>query len=220
MIAHKLTTFVLGAFRDIERVRTHVGNQSALIQLLRDAHRAGRAPEELVAFSLFGDASGAVVIEAQPEESCSLASLGPMRTRVDRSGRDLVRWDLTAEGFKIALSRQLPGRISEAVLGFVSPLVRDLTGDQKPSKVRGWCLHPGGAAILRETQRALGLPDAAMDSTFRSLKHRGNTSSAAILGVLEEEIRSERTMGDAILLGVGPGLSLEALAIRKESSLV
>ena len=84
------------------------------------------------------------------------------------------------DGFRVVVSRQLP-RLLETNL---PALVSDFIGDA--SDLDAIALHPGGQAIV-DCGRPMPEPaERQFAATRRVLRRIGNTSSAAILFVLEE----------------------------------
>lgn len=172
-------------------------------------------PGEIVAFSLFGDAAAALVLQGSAADTARFVTLGTSISRVERSGRDLLRWDLVDDGFHIELSKDLPDSIAQRVSGFVAPLVTELGGGSDPARVGSWCVHPGGVSILQKVQDALGLPPGALETSFDILQKAGNISSASILFILQQELDRLEPGDPGILLGFGPGLTFEGLAVYR-----
>ena len=75
-----------------------------------------------------------------------------------------------------------------------------------------YLLHPGGRRILDAYRDVLKLDEHALRFSRESLRRYGNLSSVSILTVLELALEQGFPLEDgksALLLGVGPGLSLE-----------
>jgi predicted naringenin-chalcone synthase len=100
----------------------------------------------------------------------------------------------------------VPSLVAADVESFVAPLTVDGGG------VASWCVHPGGRAILDHVADALSLPDDALASARGVLRDVGNVSSATVLFVLEREIARLSAGERGVMLGFGPGLTLEGLA--------
>jgi hypothetical protein len=81
-------------------------------------------------------------------------------------------------------------------------------------------MHPGGPKILQLTAKALGLPDAAFAVSWEFLQQHGNTSGSSNLALVHRELmragteESPRTR-DIMCVGIGPGLALEGLLLRR-----
>jgi alkylresorcinol/alkylpyrone synthase len=162
---------------------------------------------------LFGDGAAAAVLAPDPGAGVRLAT-GP---RLVASGSQLLPgtssmmgFDVGDHGLRIVLRRELPAVLAEhlrpAVLAFLARHGRGL-GD-----VGLHLVHPGGRAILDAYAQIFGLENGALAISHESLALHGNLSSVSILTLLElalqRGVRPPRGT-DALVLGVGPGLSLE-----------
>ncbi len=58
-----------------------------------------------------------------------------------------------------------------------------------------WVSHPGGPKIIEAIVASLGLPDDALELTWRSLAEIGNISSASVLHVLRDTIAKQPPSG-------------------------
>ena len=173
----------------------------------RDDARTGH----LVSQSLFADGAGALVLGGVEAQGAWHAELGAASTLLGPGTRDALTWELGDDGFEVRLSPRLPSLIERALPGFLAGW---LVG-KKAGAPEAWVVHPGGAAILRAVQRALRVEREAIASAWSVLGRLGNTSSAAVLYVLEEELSRAAKGRDGLMLGFGPGLTLEALSFRR-----
>jgi predicted naringenin-chalcone synthase len=164
-----------------------------------------------VAHSIFADGAAAVVLAASDGSRAPLVELGPARTHLEPGTRGALTWELRDDGFAIHLAPELPAIVGRNVARFVAPLLEGAD----PARSFDWLVHPGGAAILRAVERALGLQREALASAWSVLRRLGNTSSAAILYVLEEALPEIPPGGEGVMLGFGPGLTFEGLRFRR-----
>ena len=113
-------------------------------------------------------------------------------------------WDIGASGFQIVLGPEVPTLI-ERYLGddvTSSSLTHDLTIDE----VGAWVSHPGGPKVIEAITATLGLPDDALELTWRSLSEVGNISSASVLHVLRDTMAKHPPSGSpGVLMAMGPG---------------
>ena len=116
--------------------------------------------------------------------------------------------------FKVVLSAKVPevveARIGADVDAFLAEH-RLTRGD-----VRHWIAHTGGPKVIEAFRRALALPEAALERSWRSLREVGNLSSASVLFVLGDFLEADDARpGDVgLLAAMGPGFSAELLLLR------
>ncbi|GAA3908198.1 3-oxoacyl-[acyl-carrier-protein] synthase III C-terminal domain-containing protein [Streptomyces lacrimifluminis] len=178
----------------------------------------------LVATGLFGDGAAAVVAvganrpdrPANPENPG--ATVGP--TIVDTLSHlypdtgHVMGWDIKDTGFQVVLDPQVP----DVVRRYLADDVEGFLGEHglKPKDVTAWVCHPGGPKVLEAVTEALGLPDDALDVTWRHLTDVGNLSSSSVLHVLRDTLAQRRpppgTPG--VLLAMGPGFASELVLLR------
>ncbi len=169
--------------------------------------------EKIVAYSIFGDSAAAAVVGAVSSVEAPVAVVDQFETRLLPEGRDLLRWDIRSTGFAITLGSGLVAFLAEHLKEFISPKIRAVSGGcDDPTRVPSWVVHPGGPAVLEGVQRALGLDRRNLTSAWETLRDGGNLSSASVLFVMQRE-RSRCQPGTrGVLLGFGPGLTLESAA--------
>jgi predicted naringenin-chalcone synthase len=205
-----------GAFHGLRVARRAALERDARVLLVcvelcslhrRDETGAGA----LVAQSIFADGAAAVVLGAVRDGDRPLAVLGADRTHLEPGTREALTWEMRDDGFAIRLSPELPALVEGRVGRFVAPLL-----DQLDPQLRlAWIVHPGGAAILRAVQRGLGLEHEDLATAWSVLRRLGNTSSSAVLYVLEEALPRIAAGSEGVMLGFGPGLTFEALHLQR-----
>ncbi|MEM7517647.1 MAG: 3-oxoacyl-[acyl-carrier-protein] synthase III C-terminal domain-containing protein, partial [Planctomycetota bacterium] len=79
--------------------------------------------------------------------------------------------------------------------------------------VRHHWIHPGGRRVLETYGEIFAVSADELHHSAESLRQHGNLSSASVLNVLERALGEENEEGDALVLGVGPGLSAEFLLL-------
>jgi predicted naringenin-chalcone synthase len=204
-----------GAFHGLRvarRAATEPGARVLLacVELCSVHQRAETEAGALVAQSLFADGAGALVLGARGEGARAVAELGCARTWLAPGTRDALTWEMRDDGFAMHLSPELPSLVRRNVARFVAPLLETIG----PGDRLTWLVHPGGAAILRAVERGLGLRREELASSWSVLRRLGNTSSAAVLYVLEDALVGLSPGSEALLLGFGPGLTFEAVRLR------
>jgi alkylresorcinol/alkylpyrone synthase len=123
-------------------------------------------------------------------------------------------WDISERGFKVVLSAEVPEltrrHLRDDVDGFLAEhhLVR--------SQVSRWIAHPGGPKVLQAVEETLDLDHGALEISWRSLRERGNLSSASVLLVLQEVLEDgSPAPGEyGLLLAMGPGFCSELVLLQ------
>ena len=108
--------------------------------------------------------------------------------------------------------------VSTLVTGRLRPLVDSFLKEAhlEASQVAHWILHPGGRKIIEAYRAAFELGDRELEWTRGSLARVGNLSSASVLFMLDDLLRSGRPVsGDrALMVALGPGFAAEMLVLR------
>lgn len=177
----------------------------------------------LIASGLFGDGAAATILvgAARPAPDgagSARRAAGPTivasRSVFYRDSEDVMGWDVTAEGFRVVLSAEVP-KIIAACLG--ADVDAFLAAHQlSRADVASYVCHPGGPHVLHAVQRGLDLDDDALAVTWESLRRIGNLSSASVLMVLRETMDAHRPAPGAwgLLLALGPGFCAELVLLR------
>jgi alkylresorcinol/alkylpyrone synthase len=167
----------------------------------------------LIASGLFGDGAAAAVVVGDGRPAAGPEIIAT-RSVFYPDSEEVMGWDITSEGFRIVLSAAVP----EVVRQYLRRDVDAFLGDHGLSRedVAVWVSHPGGPKVLEAMQEALELPEAALETTWRSLREVGNLSSTSVLLVLEETLEQRRpdagTYG--MMLAMGPGFCSELVLLR------
>ncbi len=167
----------------------------------------------LIASGLFGDGAAAVIVSG-----ASTPQAGPeildTRSIFYPNTEEVMGWDITHEGFRIVLSRDVPLMVETNLAGDVDAFLGD--HGLRRQDIARWILHTGGPRVLQATENVLGLPPGALDASWRCLRRTGNLSSASVLVVLEEVMKNSRPEKGSLslLAAMGPGFCSELVLIR------
>ena len=106
-------------------------------------------------------------------------------------------------------------RIGAAMMKEMAESLMESQGLKKED-VRHFVLHSAGRRVIDQARRLLDLEDAQVAHSRHVLKHFGNMSSATVLFVLEETLRSGRpVVGDwGLMIALGPGFAAEGALLR------
>jgi len=173
----------------------------------------------LVSCGLFGDGAAAVVLVGE-RRARAMGSTGQApevvatRSRFYPDTERVMGWDIGGSGFRIVLAASVAdvveAHLADDVRGFLEGF------ELKIADVGRWVAHPGGPKVLEAMQRALDLPEGALDITWRSLAAVGNLSSASVLHVLAGTMSGPRpeTGTAGMLMALGPGFCAELVLLR------
>ena len=170
----------------------------------------------VVGSSLFGDGAAAVVAVGDRRAEGMHAS-GPevidSRSHLYPDSLRTMGWDIDASGFRLVLSPDVP-KVVERYLG--DDVVSFLgTHGLNVADIGGWVSHPGGPKVIEAITATLGLPDDALELTWRSLAEVGNLSSASVLHVLRDTIAKRPPAGSpGLMMAMGPGFCSELVLLR------
>ncbi len=178
--------------------------------------RTDRSAANLVAGSLFGDGAAAVVAVGQdhPAGPDGGPTVVAARSHLFPDTEQLLGWHIGDAGFGIVLGSDLPDLVRSRIGGQVRAFLAD--HDVKFHDVTAWICHPGGPRVLEAVQEALELPARALELTWRSLAAVGNLSSASVLHILHDTLRSHHPLPGTpgMVLAMGPGFSSELVLLR------
>jgi alkylresorcinol/alkylpyrone synthase len=170
----------------------------------------------LVAGSLFGDGAAAVVAVGERRAE-RIGAAGPdvldSRSHLYPDSERTMGWDIGSSGFQIVLGPEVPAVVErylgDDVTGFLA--AHGLSIDD----VGAWVSHPGGPKVIEAITATLGLPDDALELTWRSLSEVGNLSSSSVLHVLRDTIAKRPPSGSpGVLMAMGPGFCSELVLLR------
>jgi len=169
--------------------------------------------KNIVASGLFGDGAAAVVLVG-PRRS----ALGP--AIVDTSSvfypdtERVMGWDVTADGFRVVLSADVPKVIASHIRDDVDAFLA--RHGLRRGDIASYICHPGGPKILDALAQALDLPEDSLAVTWKSLRSIGNLSSASVLMVLHDTMAECRPPPGSfgLLLAMGPGFCSELVLLR------
>lgn len=169
--------------------------------------RNNPVPAQLVGAAIFADGAASILIG--PEE-CGLAFRASKSYLVPNT-RHLMGYDILDDGPHLRLDRYLP----QALINEAPEQVRSFLVSQglKKEDISHWLFHPGGSKILDFLESTFMNDPSQISWARRVFTELGNLSSATILLVLKRflDARICRPGDKVVMLGVGPGLTLEMI---------
>jgi len=158
---------------------------------------------------LFGDGIGAAVVSKTPKQP--LLKMLASADYVIPKSEQALGYSISDVATKLVLSPQVPILLKEYVPQFVNTFLAK--HGLHVGELNALLCHPGGPKILDNVFEALKIPREKMESSYRVLREHGNMSSASIFFVIDDFFKKAKyRSGEYVLiLGVGPGVSLEAI---------
>lgn len=165
----------------------------------------------LISSILFGDGAAAVLVTGKEHKGPKIL-VSETYTFPDSLGA--MGFDLRDSGFHILLAKDVPEMIGAEIRGLVDGFLE--RHGRKQEDIKGWILHPGGARLLSNVEKELGLCKCDTQPSWDILSNVGNLSSATILFILQEwlEKRPLKSGEYALAAAFGPGFSAEFLLLQ------
>ncbi len=159
--------------------------------------------EQLLSFLIFADGCAASLISAEPE---GLAITRFHAVSIPGSA-ELITWNIGDSGFDMVLSGKVPGALRKAL----PQVIDEILDGAAPELIRLWAVHPGGRSILDAVEQALSLDPAALSASRDILYRFGNMSSASVMFVLEQMLKSGKRGESGCAMAFGPGVVAECM---------
>ena len=170
--------------------------------------------QNIIASGLFGDGAAAVILGGSEREKAGLPRVAATRSVFYPGTERVMGWDVVDSGFKVVLSAQVPQVVRDHIAQDVDSFLAD--NGLRRGDIQHFIAHTGGPKVLEAFEESLELPKDALRRSWASLQAVGNLSSASVLFVLDELLRSgEPRPGDiGLLLAMGPGFCSELVLLK------
>ncbi|WP_158860901.1 type III polyketide synthase [Lunatibacter salilacus] len=163
--------------------------------------------DNLIANALFGDGAAAALIT----KSQHGLRIKDYESQIFREGETDMAWHIGDFGFEMKLSKYVPELLEKGIRKFKLSLENRFG----LSKIRQFAIHPGGSQILNKVEQVMGIDKEQNSHSHQVLSNFGNMSSASILFVLEAVLQEAVDKGEMLVMGFGPGLTLETLLVER-----
>ena len=166
--------------------------------------------ESAVAHAIFADGAGAATLATEGAGPAIVAH----RTLFRPEHLDAMGFEYPGGRPRVVLSKdvrkigaQMMGEMAEALMA---------TQGLKREHISYWVLHSAGRRVIDRARTLLELSEAQVTHSRAVLRRYGNMSSATILFVLEETLRSELPVDGewGLMIGLGPGFAAEGALLR------
>jgi len=166
--------------------------------------------ESAVAHAIFADGAGAVALTT----GAAGAAIVEHRTIFRPEHLPAMGFEYPGGRPRVVLSKD----VRRIGAGMMKEMAEALLGPQglKQADIRHFILHSAGRRVIDQAQKLMQLDDAHTRHSRHVLRHFGNMSSATVLFVLDELLRSgEVAHGDwGLMIALGPGFAAEGALLR------
>lgn len=172
--------------------------------------------DHILSNALFADGAAACMVSGKKMGNRNLA-LNGFHCDIESSGKNDMAWQISDFGFEMTLSSYVPGLIKEGIGKLTYRLLEKAS--LNTDEIDFYAIHPGGKRILEAIEEELDISKYDNRYSYEVLREYGNMSSATVLFVLENIMRSLNAtdQGKNILsFAFGPGLTLESMILNVE----
>lgn len=163
--------------------------------------------DNITSSMLFADGSAAALVTHNNHPSPGL-ELQHFYSEIFAQGKQDMAWELSSTGFLMTLSGYVPEFIKKDFKPLIQNALHSLGVLQE--EITGWCIHPGGKAILEAVSKSLQLSKESLADSRSVLEEYGNMSSPTILFVLKKWMEYNNPhSGKVLTASFGPGLTME-----------
>ena len=205
-----------GIARAADYVRAYPG-QTAIVLAVEfcslTLQRNDLSVANLISSGLFGDGAAAVIVAGKDVDQPGPEILAT-RSIFYPDTEQVMGWDISEEGFRVVLSREVPAMVRKHLAPDVDEFLKD--NGLHRGDIGSWIMHTGGPAVLQATEQAFDLRKGELGASWDCLRKTGNLSSASVLLVLEEVMRRPKPEPGtfSILAAMGPGFCSELILLR------
>jgi predicted naringenin-chalcone synthase len=166
--------------------------------------------ESAVAHAIFADGAGAVALAAGDQGPAIVEH----RTIFRPEHLDAMGFEYPGGRPRVVLAKEVR-RIGAAMMKEMADALMDAHG-LKREDIRHHVLHSAGRRVIDRARTLLGLEETQIAHSRHVLRHFGNMSSATVLFVLDQMLRTgEPVPGDwGLMIALGPGFAAEGALLR------
>lgn len=168
-----------------------------------------KSPHDILANSLFADGAAALILANAPGRFTYKDSM----SCVVESSEDAMSWRIGDYGFTMSLSAEVPRLIESRLPHVLENWLRK--NDLSTRDIAAWAIHPGGPRIIDAVERSLQLAPELTKPSRDILAECGNMSSPTVLFILKRILACQKRRFPCVILGFGPGLTIEAALLTE-----
>ncbi len=180
------------------------------VELCSAAYFLDERLESAVANAIFADGAGALALSTEGPGPAVVAH----RTLFRPEHLDAMGFEYPGGRPRVILSKDVR-RIGAHMMGEMAETLMAAQG-LKREDIRYWVLHSAGRRVIDRARTLLDLSEEQVAPSRAVLRRFGNMSSATVLFVLEEMLRSESPVDGewGLMVALGPGFAAEGALLR------
>jgi alpha-pyrone synthase len=187
------------------------------VELCSIHHNTRPDPEQVVANAIFGDGASAVLVTSEDPgfETGRGLELVNFYSLFAPDGKNDMTWRIGNNAFELYLSSYVPKLLDKDLKSIAGQLL--LKSNVKNEDIDFYAIHPGGMAILKACENALGISEEQNRFSYKVLQEFGNMSSVTVLFVLKElfkSLKDEDAGKNVLSFAFGPGLTMESMLLK------
>lgn len=172
----------------------------------------------LIGTAIFGDGVGAVLMLGENSPYHTYPNINTPRvistsSRTKKHSTSVMGWNVTNRGLEVIFSKEIPDMIDPFWKEHLETVFTDNHMDLQ--HVHSLIAHPGGKKVLASIEEALDITPDILRHSYTVLKNHGNMSSATVIYVLNEWMKTGIQPDEkSILCALGPGFSSEIIVLE------
>ena len=172
----------------------------------------------IVSTAIFADGAAACLLVGDQveikENKCAHPEILGTYSTIYPDTLNVMSWQITSEGFKVHLSKDIPSIVNSLVKGNITEFLSEYKMSLKD--MHHFVMHPGGMKVLYAYADGLGINMEALHHSVLVLREYGNMSSATILFILKRFMENtvDKSGDFGLLSALGPGFSSELLLLK------
>jgi len=164
----------------------------------------------MVSAAIFGDGAACVILGPSDELKPTILDT-EMFHFYDEVG--MMGYKVRNSGFQMILDPKVPQKIEENFDTIIHPFLHK--NGLEIEDIDHLIFHPGGKKIVQMVEGLFGQLGKNIDATKKVLRNYGNMSSATVLYVLDEILKSPISAGEkGLMLSFGPGFSAQRILLE------
>jgi alpha-pyrone synthase len=168
-------------------------------------------PHAIIGNCLFADGAAAAVYARAGRFDRGYRDVVATHCAISHDSLDQMQWHIGDHGFDMVLDVEVPRTLRAGGAAFVADLLA--TSRRQKSDIDAWVVHPGGPRIVDAVRDSAELDEEQVALSRTVLRDFGNMSSATALFVLHRQLEQTPDGGDLVMLGFGPGLTMEGAVL-------